>query len=304
MRILVTGSAGFIGARLVDALRARGHYAIGFSAEQGKDVLNFEALNTAVKGMDVVYHLAAVLDELKREEMRKVNVKGTENALQAAAKNDVKQFIYLSSVGVYGNFKGKADERSEIKPDTAYEKTKAEAEKLVWDYQEMVPVTIIRSALVMGANEYWKGIIKMIKKGSPIIGSAEQKWQTIYVDDLVDALVFVLGKEETFGEIYNVAEKDEPSLKEIYFEIKKNLGMEMKFKNVPAFLGMLLAYAMSFKAKISGKKSIMLPAHVKRLLKQRFYSTEKIQKLGFSPKYDMKKAVEKTVNELKEKNLV
>ncbi|MFH1240652.1 MAG: NAD(P)-dependent oxidoreductase [Candidatus Diapherotrites archaeon] len=295
MKILVTGSAGFIGKKLVRALRRNRHQVIEFSHSKENDVTDFKQINSALKGVDVVYHLAAVLDETKKSEMRKVNVRGTENALEAAAKNNVQQFIYLSSIGVYGNFKGKADESFPVNPETEYEKTKADAEKLVWDYQEMLPVTILRSALVMGANKYWEDIVNVIEKDLPMVGDGKNKWQTVYIEDLVSALVFVLGKEETFGEIYNIAEEDEPTLKELYFEIKRNLKMKLEFKSVSSFTGM----SMSYFNLILGKNKILIPAHVKRLLKNRNYSISKIKKLGWKPRYNMTGSVVHTVNELK-----
>lgn len=295
MKILVTGSAGFVGKKLVRALRRNRHQVIEFSHSKANDITNFAKINSALKRIDVVYHLAAVIDETKKSEMRKVNVRGTENVLEASAKNNIQQFIYLSSVGVYGNFKGKADESFPMNPETEYEKTKADAEKLVWDYQEMLPVTILRSALIMGANKYWGDIVKVIEKDLPMIGNGENKWQTVYIEDIVSALVFVLRKEETFGEIYNIAEEDEPTLKELYFEIKRNLKMKMEFKSIPSFAGMALSYF----NLISGKNKILIPAHVKRLLKNRNYSIAKIKKLGWKPRYNLRGSVVHTLNELK-----
>lgn len=295
MKILVTGSSGFVGKKLVRALRRNRHQVIEFTHNKDNDITNFAQINSALKGIDVVYHLAAVLDETKKSEMRKVNVQGTENILEAAAKNNVQQFIYLSTVGVYGNFKGKANENFPMNPETEYEKTKADAEKLVWDYQEMLPVTILRSALVMGANKYWEGIVKVIEKDLPMIGNGENKWQTVYIEDLVSVLVFVLGKEDTLGEIYNIAEEDEPTLKELYFEVKRNLKMKLEFKSIPSFAGM----GMSYFNLILGKNKILIPAHVKRLLKNRNYSIAKIKKLGWKPRYNLRGSVVHTINELK-----
>jgi len=295
MKILVTGSEGFVGKKLVRALKRNRHQVIEFSRSKGQDVTNFKQINSALKGVDVVYHLAVILDETKKAEMRKVNVKGTENVLEAAAKNNVQQFIYLSSVGVYGDFTGKADETFSMNPKTEYEKTKADAEKLVWDYQEMLTVTILRSALVVGANKYWADIVKMIEKDLPMIGNGENKWQTIYIEDVVSSLVFVLGKEDAFGEIYNIAEEDEPTLKELYLEVKRNLKMKPDFKSISSFAGMGLSYF----NLILGKNKTLIPAHVKRLLKNRNYSIAKIKKLGWKPRYNMKGSVVHTVNELK-----
>ncbi len=249
-----------------------------------------------MKGKQAVFHLAALLDETKPREMLAVNVKGTDNLVEAAAKAGVEHLIYLSTVGVHGSVLGRIDEKAAVKPETMYETSKARAEKIVWESQEMLPITIIRSALVLGPNEYWKGIVKLIRKGFPLIGSGKNHFQTIYVEDLAAALAFVLEKKECFGEVYIVAGREQPTLRELYGLIQKELGLEGKQKTIPVWLGKLLAYVSLVKSKFSGKKTVVLPQHVKRLVRERSYDTTKINALGWQPKYSLEKAVKETVS--------
>jgi UDP-glucose 4-epimerase len=265
-----------------------------FDLSLGNDVLDKSQCEKACSCIDAVYHLAAVLDE-KSPMLWKVNVKGTENALEAAAKARVKQFIYMGTVGVHGGVKGTVDEKSEFKPVTKYEKSKAEAEKVVHEFHEMLPITVLRSALVLGPNGFWKQIVKLVKKGFPIIGGGKQAWQTIYVDDLVEALVFVLGKENCFGETFIVAEKGKHSLKELYEEMQAGLGLERKAKSFPACIARLGAFLYA----LMGKKTILTKEHVERLVRTRQYDTGKIEALGWKAKTSMHEAVEKTLAGLK-----
>jgi len=294
MKVVVTGSSGFVGKRLVKALRAEGHLVKEFDISQGNDLLSQEQCRQACKGIEAVYHLAAVLDE-ESQNLFEVNVRGTENILEAAAKERCTQFIFLSTVGVYGNFKGIVDEKTETKPSTKYEKSKAEAEKIVLDFQEMLPSTIVRAALVLGPNTFWEKIVKLVEKEFPLIGGGKQPWQIIYIDDLVSALVFVLGKEKCLGTTLVVAEKEKHSLKELYEEMQKALGMEPEAKAVSIWKAKLLAGFY----KLKGKKSILSSAHIERLVRQRVYNTGKINKLGWQAKTGMKEAVQKTVKALK-----
>jgi len=185
---------------LIKALKKKGHRVRDFDLDLGKDLLDKGQCEQACRGIDAVFHLAAVLDE-KSKQLLEVNVNGTENVLEAAAKQRCRQFVFLGTVGVNAGVKGEVDEESSFRPVTAYEKSKAQAEKIVWNSQEMLPVTIVRSALVLGPNKYWQGIVDLVRKGFPLIGGGKQVWQTVFVDDLVSALVFVLGKESCFGEI-------------------------------------------------------------------------------------------------------
>ncbi len=295
MKILVTGSEGFVGKQLVSELKKKGHKVDGFDSALGNDILDLAQLKKVAKGKNAVFHLAAVLDETKPKQMLEVNVKGTENVVDASAKAGVEQLIYLSTVGVHARVKGLVDEHSAIEPETMYETTKARGEKIVWESQEMLPITILRSALVLGPNRYWKGIAKLAKKKFPLIGSGKNLFQTIYVKDLVSALLFVLGKSECSGETYIVAGKEKPTLKELYGLIKKELGFKGEVETIPVWLGKILSYIYLAVSKVTGKKTVVLPQHIQRLVRERNYSTVKISKLGWKPMFELKKAVFETV---------
>ena len=297
MNILITGSNGFVGQRLAEKLRQNGHTVNGFDRETGEDITSKTDCEKAGQGNDAIYHLAAVLDE-ENKALEEVNIRGTENILEAAAKARCKQFIFLSTVGVHGNYNGIIDEQSPITPATRYEKSKAEAEKIVHEFQEMVPTTIIRSALVFGPNLYWEKIIKLVLKGFPIIGGGKQIWQTIYIDDLVDALAFVLGKEDCIHETFLVAEQEKHTLADLYRQIQESKGICLKTKEMPAWQASLIATAY----KIAGKKSIVNKAHIERLVRQRDYNTAKLNALGWQAKTTMEEAVEKTAQALEKGN--
>lgn len=299
MKVIVTGSTGFIGKELCKMLKARGAEVIEYSKSQGKDILDKEELENSCKGCDFFMHLAAELDEKKsRKELERANVEGTRNCLEAAVKAKLKKFLYLSSSGVYGSPKKQAREEMEKNPETAYEQSKADAEELVLQYQELIPVVIARSALVLGPNAYWKEIAAVIRKGFPIIGSGKNKWQIVYYKDLADALMFLLYEPDAEFEIFNIAEEPETAkdLNGIVELFKQEMRVEKKTKHLPVLLGILL---LKLKALMSGKKKSVISAeYVRRLLKNRDYSIEKIKALGWKPKYSAEQAVKETVKEL------
>lgn len=294
MRVLVTGSSGFIGKRLVKELEKRGHSVKEFDLDKGLDLLKEGDCRKATKGIDTVIHLAAVLDE-NSPLLWKVNVQGTENILKASAENRVERFVHLSTVGVYGSMKGKADEDSKFNPVTEYEKSKAEAERVVQECQEMIHVTILRPAIVLGLNEYWRKIIKLMEKDFPLIGNGRNKWQVVYIKDLVGSVVFCLERDDTMDETFIVAEENALTLEEFCIELKKALGLKPRMKKMPYWLGKTLAYFyITF-----FRKSIVSPAHLERLNRNREYSIEKIERFGWKPKYGIIEALVETVKELK-----
>ncbi|MBN2127697.1 MAG: NAD-dependent epimerase/dehydratase family protein, partial [Candidatus Diapherotrites archaeon] len=280
MKILITGSSGFIGKKLVSKLRQRNHFVTEFSAGKGVDIRNSEQIMNAVKGNEIVIHLAAVLDE-KSKELNEVNVQGTKNVCIACEKNHAR-LIFLSTAGVMGNIEGEATEVNGMNPVTKYEKSKAEAEKIVQSFQETTEIMIIRSALVLGANDYWKKIIALVKKGFPLIGSGENIFQTIYVDELVQAISFLLERVHESGEVFIVSEKQKHSLKQIIEMIQEELGMEKKVKSIPKIAGKALGL-------ITGN-SLLKGEYIERLNRNRNYSIKKLESLGWKPMYSTRAA--------------
>lgn len=303
MRILITGSTGMIGARLAEKLGKK-HTIVEASRAKGVDISNLDSVKKIMKKVDVVIHAAAELDETKGEkEIWKTNVEGTRHLLDAAEENDVQQFIFLSSVGVHGETHSRLDETSPMNPITAYEKSKAEAEKLVWERQEVFPVTIIRPALVMGPNSYWASIFKTVRKGFPLIGKGENAWQMVHVDELVGLIEKTIGNEDAYNAIFLAAENETHSLREVV-----NMVAEIQGKkhpgSIPKPIGMGIAHVFGIYGTISGKKPLLIPAHVKRLFKHRAYDTQAARKLDWKPAMSTREALEKTFRELTEKGML
>lgn len=114
MRVLVTGSAGFIGKRQAQALRDAGHEVRTFDRtaqdqdENGEhlqgDIRDIDVVRKAVRGMDAVAHLAAIASDRRgsADEVLTVNVQGTWNALLACVEAGVSRIVYFSSVNALG----------------------------------------------------------------------------------------------------------------------------------------------------------------------------------------------------------
>ncbi len=322
MRILVTGGTGFIGRRLVNKLLKKGHHVIVLDRNIRNarkifkdsvelieaDILDQHSLAPLKrKRIDVIYHLAAILDETSPE-MWRVNVEGTKNLLETLKNKKLERFIYLSSLGVLGETKEPAKEDAPYNPETKYEESKAEAERMITYYwlKHGIPYTIIRATIVYGPNETWAQIIKAAKEGYPIIGSGENLFHLVYVDDVVDALVLALAPIAR-NKIYHIAGPDVLTYKDTYKLICKLLGVKFTDKRIakPLALALSKLYEGISKIKSEKPKVTMLSSSIKRLTRNRVADTTLARKeLGWKPKYSLERGMKKTISELTKRGLI
>lgn len=305
MDILITGGTGRIGLHLIKVLKKEKiRVLVRPDDERIKelpknieivygDLLDKNSLEKAVSGIDIIYHLAAIVDYLAPKNlMYKVNVEGTKNLLEAT--KNVKKFIYLSSTAVYGkNLFGIADENTSCRPDNYYGFTKLEAEKLVLKNNGIV----IRSADVYGPGfeEGYHQIFSLLEKNKlPIIGSGKNRIQYIYIDDLISALL--LAKNAEKGEIYLIAGKDIKNQEDLFKICCRYLKVEPPEKHSSIFLIKLLISISMLIDKIKGKKPKMIPEYIYKITADRIFNIEKAEKeLNWKPKVEYKYGIKKMV---------
>lgn len=215
MRILVTGASGFVGANLVEALRAREHEVIEFSLETGGDVTNTELLGELMREqrVEAVWHGAAITagpEREKREAGRilEVNTLATIRALEAAARTGVRRFVYPSSSAVYGETAfagdGPIDEDEPLRPLNLYGISKVAAEGAVLRLGPALGVEVCagRVNAVFGPHERDTGLrdtlsphlqmAAMAREGREAVlaRGADRDW--IYAPDVAQAFVRML----------------------------------------------------------------------------------------------------------------
>jgi len=243
VKVLVTGGAGFIGSYVVKRLIKLGYdVRVLDNFSRGKrdnladvlgqidlisgDIRDQEAVKKSIKGIDVVIHMAALVDV--RESVEKpllyheVNSTGTLNLLYGSVKQGVKRFIYASTCAVYGNpVKLPISEDHPLNPLSPYAASKLSAENYCRAFSKSygLKTTIFRFFNVYGPrkniNSYSGVIIEFIKRiksdKPPIIfGSGEQTRDFIFIDDAVE---FVIRSVENDIEgVFNVGSGESTSI--------------------------------------------------------------------------------------------
>ena len=270
-RILVIGGAGFIGSHIVDALTredveevviydnfCRGTMENLETAlrdprvrvfEAGGDILHTDLLNSAVKGCDYVFHLAALwllqCHEYPRSAF-KVNVEGTYNVLEACRDQGVKRLVYSSSASVYGDaLETPMTEDHAFNNRTFYGATKISGEAMCRAFNERYGLSYagLRYMNVYGPRQDYKGayvsvimkILDRIDQGlAPVVyGDGTQSYDFIYVEDVARANVLAM-KSNVSDEFYNVGGGKGTSIRELCEIILELTGSSLQIQFEPA----------------------------------------------------------------------
>ena len=289
LNVLVTGATGFVGQHLIECLKLDGYKikAIARKLIPGVDTVICDFLkddipDNALKGIDIVFHLAGYAHDLKSESgieqtYQKINVNVTADLLSLSVKHNVKKFIFVSSVKAGGvSRQGKcATEKSLSEPDGVYGKTKREAELKVLEAgrKSDMHVSILRPALIYGPKV--KGNLQLmmqgIKKGwFPPLPETGNRRSMIHVDDIVRALLFLANNKKSNGEVFIATDGRVYSSRNIYEAMCYVLDKNIPNWSVPRLLFNTIArLSGGFKYKID------------KLLGDECYSSKKLESLGF-----------------------
>jgi 3beta-hydroxy-delta5-steroid dehydrogenase/steroid delta-isomerase len=315
MKILVTGATGFLASHLIPALLGSGYEvrALVLPAENPPwpahlgvevctgDVCQPETLTTAMREVDAVFHLAAMMGVRRpMHEYHAVNVTGTENVCLAALAANVKRLVHVSSTSVYRQGMGvPVDEGCQLVPlPDPYPQTKAAADKLVQRMivDEKLPASIVRISTMFGPGDrlnFGRIADRLLAGRAIVIGSGRNRVPFAYVDDVVRGLLLVLEHHRAAGQIYNISDGNCPTQAELLQEIAGQLGARMPRFHVPY----RLLYSAGFAAE--GLAGLTRSPHplVTRFgvamygADNRFVSSKARQELGYEPQVPLPRGV-------------
>lgn len=182
MKVILTGKNSYISKNTCNYLLSCGFDAECVSIRDGIDSINFT-------GVDAVIHCAAIVHKKEaefKEEYEKVNYELTKELADTVLRNGVKQFVFLSTMAVYGKEEGEINENTPLLPKTLYGKSKLKAEEYLLNLNnEGFKVSVIRPPMVYGNNcpGNYKRLFKMAKI-TPIIPDTKNKKSLIYIENL------------------------------------------------------------------------------------------------------------------------
>lgn len=222
MKVLVTGSEGFLGRRLCALLEAQTEHTIHrYDFQLGHDVLNAKQLEAALNGVDACIHLAAVADlyiaEENPERTQSINVEATRLVLEACNRHNVR-LLFASTVCAYGN-NGyeQSDEDAPLAPTEVYASSKATAETLLAN--QLDKHCILRLATFYGPDmrpSLATSVFLRALLNDEVIhihGDGQQTRCYTHVDDVGQGILCILESEE--NGVFNIAGEEEVSVLEL-----------------------------------------------------------------------------------------
>jgi nucleoside-diphosphate-sugar epimerase len=311
MKILVTGGTGLIGKPLVRALAMNNDVTVFSRTEDvdRPDNVNFVAGDVTKKHtlrkmftkFDVVYHLAAINDE-EDPELWETNVTGTQKVVEYAKEKGVKQLIFISYAGVLGESRTPEREHSRYAPKTKFDKSKAEAERIIKN--SGLNYTIIRVPAVLGASVKWEKIFEAVKNGHPITGHGNNKFHLVHVDDVVRMLLHVLDNKKAIDHIFNLASKDVMTYGEFHELVRKSMRAKSPIKYQDAKMANLISgvHWLTTAIKAQPTSPQLSKSFIDLSTRNCFLSIQKAKDvLGFEPYYTTPAAIDLAIKEIKGK---
>jgi len=305
-KVLITGGAGFLGINLIRHLMARGYGISSLDVEEFDyperdgietikgDIRDKALVDRAMEDADLVVHTAAALPLYSPEDIYTTDVEGTRNVLEAARRHGVKRVVHVSSTAVYGipdhHPLYETDKLEGVGP---YGQAKIQAEMICLEYRARgMVVPIIRPKSFVGPERL--GVFALLYDWAftghdfPMVGSGNNRYQLLDVEDLCEAIYLTLTLPETqVNDTFNIGAREFTTMKEDYQAVLDYAGHGKKvvgFPAAPAILGLRVLDRLGL--------SPLYKWVYETASKDSFVSIEKAEReLGFEPRYSNKDAL-------------
>jgi nucleoside-diphosphate-sugar epimerase len=322
---LVTGATGAVGPRVVDGLHQAGWHIRALSVDNPEaglfpqtvdvltgDVIDQAAVQSAMRGVDAVVHMAALLHLVNpppalREKYERINVGGTGTVVRAAIQSGVIRVVLFSTIAVYGPSDGLLlNENSPTHPDTFYAQTKRAAEQIVLNAESSngQPLgTVLRLGAVYGSRikgNYKRLAQSLARHRFVPVGSGRNRRTMVYDKDVARATVLAMENPQAGGKIYNVSDGGFHTVNDIISTICKALGRKPPFLSLPIRPVRIAAGIVGEVTKILGLPSPISRATIDKYVEDVAVDGRRIQnELGFRPRYDLASGWKETVEEMR-----
>jgi nucleoside-diphosphate-sugar epimerase len=315
--VFVTGASGFTGGALCRQLVARGYtvHALVRPTSKGTaelkdlgvrlfegDIRDPRSLDAAIAGTSVAFHIAAAFREarLSDQQYYDVNVTGTRNVLEAAAKAGVRRFVHCSTIGVHGDTgKTPANEDSPYAPPDHYCRTKLEGELLARESFTRLGLegVVFRPLGIYGpGDERFLKLFRGLKRGRFVmIGDGSTLYHMSYIDDLCNGIILCAERPEAVGNVFILGGDHHTTLNELVAAVSAAVGSLGPRVRVPMWPVMTAARLCEAVCRPLGIEPPLYPRRVEFFSKDRAADISRAKRLlGYSPQVSLEEGVRRT----------
>jgi nucleoside-diphosphate-sugar epimerase len=311
MKVLVTGGNGFLGSALCRRLVARGDQVKvllrptadartldGLSLERVPgDITHAESLPPALKGVDVVFHLAGIRRSAVREDFLRINGEATRTVAQAMVEAGARRLVFAGSLAASGPSTPARPrvEDDPFCPEEWYGESKAVGEQLAFAFQGRLEVTSIRPCRILGPGDHENlTFFKLVKRGITLkLGGGPRPLSMVDVNDVVDQLLLQADLKVASGQAYFSASDETTTLEALLLDIAKALGVTPRTVYLPPAVLRGLAAGADVVTRVTGRKMPLNKKLARQLLAPGWtcsIAKAKAQ-LGYQPKVTLTQSI-------------
>jgi 2-alkyl-3-oxoalkanoate reductase len=312
MKVLVTGSSGFLGGHVAELLSKRGDHVRALVRKTSNrkhletlskvelfegSVEQVERVKDAMDGVDAVVHTAGLIKARSTDEFFAVNVGGTSNLIEAARGRGLKRFVFVSSLEACGpSSDGMPVGSDQEDPVTAYGRSKLAAEKVVLSAKDDIPVIILRPGAIYGPRDAEiLQAFKSIKRGLlPLIAGGEAKGVWIYATDCAAACIRAIDADLPSGKTYFVDDGCGPMAQsQMLADAEQAIGKRAVWRtSLPVPFLMTVARGVEAYGRMANRPVMLTREKANMLLQHWVCSSEETRReLGWEPRVPWREGV-------------
>jgi dihydroflavonol-4-reductase len=322
MKAFITGGTGFIGSHLADTLVNGGHDVRCMVRKQEKwlqgldytpvrgDLHDLIALQEGLAGVDVVFHLAAVVKARKKAEFTHANVEATENLLRLARKLGVPRVVILSSLAAAGpSYNRPVTESDPMMPVSMYGESKKEMEEMVHRVAGPgMSVSILRPPAVYGPRE--EQIFTFFKAAArglcTIIGDGTStRISLVHVKDVVQGLELAANSADPGVSTYFISSEETYTWHQIRDATAEALGRKLFTVHIPPKMVKKIAGAIESTASFFGQYPVINREKANELVLEWTCSVDKArEELGYRQNVSLREGIANTIGWYRKHNWI
>jgi nucleoside-diphosphate-sugar epimerase len=314
MKILLTGSEGFVGSVLRESLRKKNYdvYCIDrikkirtnyFCYDLSSDLSNLQ-LSLKDVNFDVLIHLAAAKGDynLGYKEFYRDNVTASDKLLNLVKDLNITSIIMYSTVSVYGHNNKIKTEEADLAPNNQYGDTKLASENLFikWFNLDLNKnrLTILRPSVIYGENNYANmyNLLNQLNRKLPVsVGNGDYIKSMVAVENIVDITIFCLNKLEGL-QVYNCTDKPYPKLKEVIKYITEIKEFSKPKIVIPKWFAYFIGLLFEFFSFLIKKDLGITRERIYKFTMPTDYRSEKLAEVGYIQKHSVKDRIQNMAN--------